>query len=845
MAILTVLAVLAVVMALAFFRASIWSWLVVLAVIVPVVAIQSRLSADLFQVVIVLLALMVAVLGIPPLRRALVSSFALGVFRKILPHVSQTEQEALDAGTVWWDGELFGGNPDWRKLLAYPKASLSLEEQSFLDNETETLCAMLDDWDITHVRQDLPPQVWQFIKDKGFFGMIIPKEYGGLEFSAQAHSAVVAKVASRSGTAAVTVMVPNSLGPAELLLHYGTQEQKDKYLCRLAKGLEVPCFALTGPFAGSDAGAIPDYGIVCRGEFGGRRDVLGVRVTWEKRYITLAPVATLLGLAFKLYDPEHLLGEETARGITLALIPTDTPGVQVGRRHFPLNSAFQNGPTSGKDVFIPMEYIIGGQERIGQGWRMLMECLAAGRSISLPASAVGGCKQAARSSGAYGRVRKQFKLPIGRFEGVEEALARIGGNLYMMDAARTLTATAVDMGEKPSVISAIVKYHCTERGRAVINDAMDVHGGKGICMGPGNYLARSYQQTPIGITVEGANILTRTMIIFGQGAIRSHPYVLKEIRAAHDENRKRAVRDFDAALIGHASFVLSNAARALVFGLTGGRGTPVPPGEATKRYYQQLTRYSTAFALAADAAMLVLGGSLKRREKISARLGDVLSQMYLCSAALKRFEDDGRPETDLPLLHWAMQDALYRIQVAFDGTLQNFPSRFAALLLRVLIFPLGRCLAPPSDELGHRISGLLMQPGEARDRLTRGMYLPTVHGKNETHHARFPHPSPPPEGEGANESLREFSDYDENEAIGALEAALLSTLACEPVQARVDEALKAGQLVEMEELLRISEARDKGIISIDEALLLERDYALRRAVIMVDDFAPEQLRAAH
>ncbi len=811
MAILILVAMLSVILLLAFFRASVWGWLLAMVIVIPIIAIQSRLSADVFQIVIIVLAVFVAVLGISPLRRMLVSSFVLKVFRKILPNVSQTEQEALDAGTVWWDGQLFSGNPDWHKLLAYPKPVLSAEEQSFLDNETDQLCAMLDDWDITHVRQDLPPHVWQFIKDKGFFGMIIPKAYGGLEFSAQAHSAVVTKVASRSGTAAVTVMVPNSLGPAELLLHYGTPEQKEKYLRRLARGQEVPCFALTGPFAGSDAGAIPDYGIVCKGEFNGQQDVLGLRVTWEKRYITLAPVATLLGLAFKLYDPDCLLGAESARGITLALIPTDTPGVKVGRRHFPLNSAFQNGPTSGKDVFIPMDYIIGGGERIGQGWRMLMECLAAGRSISLPASATGGCKLAARASGAYGRVRKQFKMPVGKFEGVEEALARIGGNVYMMDAARKMTAQAVDMGEKPSVVSAIVKYHCTERGRMVINDAMDVHGGKGICLGPDNYLGRAYQQTPIGITVEGANILTRTMIIFGQGAIRSHPYVLKEIQAAHDDDRKRAVHDFDAALFGHLSFSLSNAARALVFGLTGGRSMPVPGGAATQRYYQQLTRYSAAFALAADVSMLVLGGSLKRREKISARLGDVLSQMYLCSATLKRFEDDGRPEEDLPLLHWAMQDALHKIQMAFDGVLQNFPSRLAAAFLRLLIFPLGRCLAPPSDELGHQISKLLMQPGPARDRLTAGMFI----------------------------------SGDENDAVGALEAALHSTLACEPIQARVDEARKAGQLKDLDELLRISEARDKGVISIDDALLLERDYALRRKVIMVDDFAPEQLAAGH
>ncbi len=806
------LAVLATVILLAFFRASAWGWLLALIVFIPLVAIEYKLSDELFTVILPLLVLVIAVLSIPVLRRMLVSRFILNIFRRIMPQVSQTEQEALDAGTVWWDGELFSGQPDWAKLLAYPKSTLSPAEQSFLDNEVETLCAMLDDWDITHVRQDLSPEAWQYIKDKGFFGMIIPKEYDGLGFSALAHSSVVAKLASRSVSAAVTVMVPNSLGPAELLLHYGTPEQKDKYLRGLARGKEVPCFALTGPFAGSDAGSIPDYGIVGYGDFNGQKNVLGVRITWEKRYITLAPVATLLGLAFKLYDPEHLVGSESERGITLALIPTNTPGVQVGRRHFPLNSAFQNGPTQGNAVFIPMEYIIGGTAYIGQGWRMLMECLAAGRSISLPASATGGVKLAVRTSGAYSRVRKQFKLPIGKFEGVEEALARIGGNAYMIDAARMLTLTALDMGEKPSVISAIVKYHCTERARAVTNDAMDVHGGKGICLGPNNYLGRAYQQNPIGITVEGANILTRSMLIFGQGAIRSHPYVLKEIHAAHDSDKQRAILNFDAALRAHISFALSNMSRALVYGLTGGHGIVAPTEAPTRRYYQQLTRYAAAFALAADVAMLVLGGTLKRREKISARLGDVLSLLYLCSATLKRFEDDGRPEADLPLLHWAMQDALYKIQDALDGVLKNFPSRIAAFYMRVLIFPLGRCLSPPSDELGHQVAALIQHPGAPRDRLTAGMYVPK----------------------------------DESRAVGALEAALTSTLLCEPIQERVNIARRKsgnGNVKGLDEMSRIAEALAAEIINAEEAKMLERDYALRRKVVMVDDFSPEQLPA--
>jgi acyl-CoA dehydrogenase len=804
-----ILAMLVIFLLLAFFRASIWGWLLATIVIVAGVSVICSISGDALMATLIALGVFVFLFGIPFVRKLLISSFILNIFRKILPQVSQTEQEALDAGTVWWDGELFSGHPNWQKLLAYAKPTLSAEEQSFLDNETEQLCAMIDDWDVTHVRQDLSPETWQFIKDKGFFGMIIPKEYGGLQFSALAHSSVVAKLASRSATGTVTVMVPNSLGPAELLLHYGTKAQKDKYLHRLAKGLEIPCFALTGPFAGSDAGAIPDTGIVCYGEFNGQKNVLGLRMNWEKRYITLAPVATLLGIAFKLFDPEHLLGPEEARGITLALIPTHTPGVQVGRRHFPLNSAFQNGPTVGKDVFIPLEYIIGGAERIGQGWRMLMECLAAGRSISLPASATGSAKLSARTSGAYGRVRKQFKMPVGKFEGVEEALARIGGNVYMLEAARVLTASAVDMGEKPSVISAIAKYNCTERSRSVIIDAMDVHGGKGICMGPDNYMARTYQQIPIGITVEGANILTRSLIIFGQGAVRAHPYVLKEIKAAHDPDKKNALQAFDEALWGHVSFSLSNAVRALVFGLTGGRGIPAPTAAPTKHYYQQLTRYSSAFAFAADVAMLILGGNLKRKEKISARLGDVLSNMYLCSATLKRFEDDGRPEADLPLLHWVMQDGLFRIQEAFDGVLQNFPNRMAAWLLRRLIFPLGKCAMPPSDHLGHEVSTLLMQPGSARDRLTGGMYI----------------------------------SKDEKDAVGALEAALLSTLKCEPIQATVAKARKEGKIKSRDELEQIAEAGKLGIITAEQVAMLERDFALRRKVIMVNDFDSAQLAA--
>ncbi|HCP02867.1 MAG TPA: acyl-CoA dehydrogenase, partial [Pseudomonas sp.] len=496
-------------------------------------------------------------LNLPDWRRQSISAPLLGWFRKVLPPLSDTEQQALDAGTVWWDGELFSGRPDWGKLHNFPTPRLTEEEQAFLDGPVEQLCQMTNEWQVTTELQDLPPNVWQFIKDNGFFGLIIPKEYGGKGFSAYAHSQIAMKLASRSGDLGSTVMVPNSLGPAELLMHYGTEEQKQHYLPRLARGEEVPCFALTAPEAGSDAGAMPDKGIICKGQWNGE-EVVGLRVTWEKRYITLGPVATVLGLAFKAYDPDHLLGDEESLGITLALIPTNTEGVNIGRRHFPLNAAFMNGPNSGTDVFIPMDYLIGGQERIGQGWMMLMNCLSVGRSISLPAGSIGAAKMASMTTGAYARIRQQFNLPIGEFEGIQEALARIGGNTYVMDAARTMTAGAVDLGEKPSVLSAVVKYHLTERMRQCINDAMDVHGGKGICMGPRNYLGRAYQSVPISITVEGANILTRNMMIFGQGAIRCHPYVLREMQAAALDDHNEALTRFDRLLFEHIGFSLSN-----------------------------------------------------------------------------------------------------------------------------------------------------------------------------------------------------------------------------------------------------------------------------------------------
>ena len=737
-------------------------------------------------------------------RKRLVTAKIFDAFRQALPAMSQTEKDALEAGTVWWEGELFRGDPDWSRLQAYPWPTLSEEEQAFLDHETTELCRLCNDWDSTQ-RQDLSPEVWQTIREQGFLGMIIPKEYGGKGFSAFAHSQVVTKLSARSSAPAVTVMVPNSLGPAELLLQYGTPEQKQHYLPRLARGEAIPAFALTSPWAGSDAASIPDAGVVCRGIWNGE-DVLGMRVSFDKRYITLAPVCTVFGLAFRLYDPDHLLGDVEDLGITCALVPHDHPGVDIGRRHLPLNAVWMNGPIRGRDVFMPLEFIIGGPAMAGQGWRMLMECLATGRSISLPGSYTGMQKITARAVGAYARVRYQFKTAIGRFEGVEEALTRIGANTYLCDAARIMTAGAIDLGEKPSVVSAIVKYHVTERARQTVNDGMDVIGGKGICLGPQNFLGRAYQQLPVGITVEGANILTRSLILFGQGAIRCHPYVLDEMHAAQRDD----LDAFDQAFWGHVGYTASNAARALVMGLTGSHFVTVPVDVApdTRRYYQQLTRFSAAFAFLADISMGTLGGALKRKEKLSARLGDILSQMYLASATLKRFEAEGRQGADAPLMHWAIWDCMFRIQNAFEGVIANFPNRILQTILRrLVVFPLGRPYVVPSDRLGHEVARLLIEPSATRDRLTADTYVPD----------------------------------DVEEPVGALEAALVATIAAEPVEARLREAQKQGRFTpplnldgDVDAIWR--DALAAGVITQQEYDVVERRNRLRDKVIRVDDF---------
>jgi acyl-CoA dehydrogenase len=744
-----------------------------------------------------ILALGIVTIAWPPLRRRLITPIVMRLLSLMLPRIGETERIALEAGTVWWDGDLFSGNPAWKKLLRFSVRALSDRERAFLAGPVEKLCAMLNEWEIEQ-RKDLPADVWAFIKKEGFFGMIIPEAFGGLGFSAAAHSAVVTKISSRSMTAAVTVMVPNSLGPAELLLHYGTEEQKRRYLPRLATGEEIPCFALTGPEAGSDAAATQSIGVVCRGTFEGR-EVLGMRLTWRKRYITLGPVATLIGLAFRLTDPERLLGGAEDLGITCALIPAGLPGIDIGQRHDPLGVPFQNGPNTGRDVFVPLDQIIGGTAGAGKGWRMLMETLAAGRSISLPALSVGAVQLAARVTGAYATVREQFDTPIGRFEGIEEPLARIAGMAYLMNAARILTCGAVDAGERPSVVSAIVKAYLTEGMRAAMLDAMDIRAGAGICRGPRNNLARAYVAAPIAITVEGANILTRSMIIYGQGAIRCHPYVLEEMKAIE----ARDIAGLDRAFFGHLGFVARNAVRALVRSVPGGRGDA--PDEASPllaRYLGQLSRMSAAFALASDASMAILGGGLKRREKLSGRLADALAWLYLGSAAAKRFWDEGQREEDAPFLSWSCQQALFRIQEALTGLLDNFPNRPVAWLLRRAMFPWGARAKPPGDALGALVARSLLEGRAQRERLTADIYVPPA----------------------------------DEVGLGRLEAALSTCVEALAVETKIRDAVRAGRLDRAPGKELADRALVHGIITADERRRIDDADRVRDEVIQVDAF---------
>ena len=746
----------------------------------------------------VLFVVLMTVFGVPVIRRIVVSRWVMRLMASVLPRIGDTERIALKAGTVWFDRDLFSGKPDWAKLLAFQPKTLSDTERAFLEGPVDELCGMLNEWEIVRAG-DLPPRVWDFLKEHRFFGMIIPETYGGLGFSAAAHSAVVVKIGSRSVTTAVTVMVPNSLGPAELLLHHGTEPQRQHYLPRLATGQDIPCFALTGPQAGSDAAATQSVGIVCQGTFEGE-DVLGMRLTWRKRYITLGPVATVLGLAFRLRDPDHLLGDRDDLGITCALIPATLSGIDIGARHDPMGIPFQNGPNQGHNVFVPLTFIIGGREGTGQGWRMLMESLAAGRSISLPALAVASAQVATRVTGAYATVREQFDTPIGRFEGIEEPLQRIGSTTYLMNAARTLTAGAVDAGERPAVISAIVKAYLTEAMRQVVNDAMDIRAGAAICRGPRNMLALAYQAVPIGITVEGANILTRSMIIYGQGAIRCHPFVQDEMEAVAEHDLAR----FDRAFFGHIGHVVTNATRAGWLGLTDGRLTRPPVRGPVARLFGQLSRMSAAFAIVSDTAMATLGGTLKRRERISGRLADALAWMYLAAAALKQFIDDGQPRRDLAFVQCGCVQALHEIQTALDAVLDNLPSRLAAWGLRWIVFPLGARYRPPRDTLGAAVARGLLEDRDARLALTDDIYIP------------------PPDELG----------------LGRLESALDGAVAALAVETKIRDAVRAGRLERAPGDLLLNRARETGVITEPERQLVLDADALRNEVIQVDAFGP-------
>ncbi|MEL7022402.1 MAG: acyl-CoA dehydrogenase [Pseudomonadota bacterium] len=745
-------------------------------------------------------------LNFDDLRREQVTARMLKVYKTMLPSMSDTEREALEAGSVWWDGELFSGLPQWDRLMSMPPPRMTDEEQAFFDGPTEELCRMLDEWEIGHELGDMPPHIWDYIKQHRFFAMIIPKAYGGLEFSPYANAQILKKLSTRSTVAASTIGVPNSLGPAELLLHYGTDEQKQRYLPGLASGDEIPCFALTSPQAGSDAASIIDSGVVCKGQWEGE-EIVGIKLNWNKRYITLAPIATVLGLAFKLYDPDGLIGDEQEYGITAALIPTKTPGVVHGRRHNPLNVPFQNGPTSGKDVFVPLDYIIGGPEMAGKGWKMLVELLSVGRAITLPSSGAGGGQAVTFATGAYARIRKQFNMPIGMFEGVGEAISRMAGHTYIMNAGVDITSGAITEGEKPAVPSAILKYHCTELGRKVANDGMDVQGGKGVMMGPKNYLGRGYMAVPIGVTVEGANILTRSLIIFGQGAIRCHPFVLRELHAAQDADEERGLVEFDKALFGHIGYAISNAARSFVMALTHAKFSEVPLHGPTQRYYQNINRYSAAFALTADFAMLTLGGKLKIKERLSARLGDVFSYIYLASCVLKHYENQGRQPQDLPLVEWSVRTLMYEAQEQLHKFLQNFPNRPVAWLLRALIFPRGRTYSAPSDRIGKDIVELMINPTQARDRLCAQVYR----------------------------------EQQPTNALGMLQSALEQSILIEPLERRLRDARKAGELTAEYLPHQIEEALDKGLLLPEEGQQLMRYHEAVAELIAVDDFAPDEI----
>ena len=753
-------------------------------------------------------ALALIALSIPGVRRSLLVAPAYRAIKGVLPKVSDTEQQALDAGTIGFDAELFSGTPDWSKLRAIPGIQLTAEEKAFLDGPTEELCRLIDDWQVRFAGKEIPENIWDFVKRHGFLGMLISKEHGGLGFSPQAQSLILGKIASRSPDVVTIVMVPNSLGPGELIEKYGTDAQKHHFLPRLARGEEIPCFSLTGPTSGSDAATMRDVGYVTKAMWKGV-ETLGIRTSWDKRYITLGPKATLVGLAFRLMDPEKLLGRGEDIGITVALVPADHPGVSIGRRHLPCGAAFPNGPNWGKDVFIPMEFVIGGEKMAGQGWRMLMECLAAGRAISLPSSGAAGAKAMLRFSTAYGRIRRQFGLPVARMEGLEEPLARMVETAYVNEAGRAVTAAMVSRGEKPAVISAIMKYQSTERLRRSVNDAMDLHGGKAICDGPSNYLQSAYQMVPVGITVEGANILTRTLITFAQGALRSHPFLYKEVQAVQEPDQRKGLAAFEHAFLGHIAFTVSNLAGALAHNLTGGLFAKVPDNAfGTAEWYRQLGRSSRNFALVADLTVALLGGGLKTKQKITGRLADALSELYLTACMLKRYEDDGKPAADQVFVALAAQNGLYRFQEALSGVIDNFPVTPVRWLMRALVFPLGRPYKPAPDRLGSQAVRLVLTPGEVRDRLTRYVYV----------------------------------SKDPRDTMGLLEAAFEKVVAAEEAEKKLERAIRAGTVRRFHGLDWIGDAETAGVLTSDEAKLLRDAEALTDRVIAVDHFDPAEVK---
>lgn len=797
---------------LAMRRAPLWQW----AILVGLLGALTRLiwneaglwlATDLVGWVLALLpGAVLALLAIPVLRRFLVTGPAYGLVKKILPRVSRTEQEALDAGTVGWDAELFSGKPDWSKLRSIRKPTLTAEEQAFLNGPVDRLCAMIDDWDIRHNRADLPKEVWDYLKAEGFLGMLISKEHGGLGFSAQAQSQVVSKIASRSVSAGITVMVPNSLGPGELLEKYGTPQQKEKYLGRLAKGLEVPCFALTGAHAGSDAAGMRDIGVVTYEMYEGKK-TLGIKLSWDKRYITLAPVATLLGLAFHLRDPEHLIGNTENIGITLALVPANFKGVEIGRRHFPARSAFMNGPTRGRNVFIPMDFLIGGTEYAGQGWRMLMECLSTGRAISLPAIGTVSIKHALRVTSAYARIRRQFGIPVGIMEGVAEPLGRMIKSAYTFEAARALTASMVDEGQKPAVISALLKYRTTDAMRDRVNDAMDIHGGRAVQDGPSNYLFAGYATTPVAITVEGANILTRSLITFAQGALRAHPYLYAEIEAAQNPDRKAGIIAFDRAFGGHVGYMLRNMVGSFLHAVSGGAFASTPVSGDMARWYRQLARYAQSFALVGDWTVAFLAGDLKRKQRLSGRMADILSDLYLLSAVLKRYEDDGAIAEDRPVVDAVARDLIHAIEQNFSAVFDNFPNPVLSVLMRVLVFPLGRHARPSSDRQSYRLVRSVLRPGAFRDRLTQGVYI----------------------------------SMDPKDVTGVLEDAFIKVTKAEEIEAKFVRAIKKGVIERRLDRDAITDAVDRGVLTESEASILRLSDQATDRVIRVDDFDPEEL----